>query len=381
MRRIGSFLGPAALLAAGPCWCAPVRVVAVGDICLSGSVARRMAAAGQGCPFAAVAPTLRGADIALGNLECALAAGGQPLPKRFRFRGSPGAAAALRAAGFDALSLANNHSLDFGREGLRETLAAVRAQGMLALGADETLAGAHRLRVVRVRGVRVGLLAYLGMFPAPLAGSRRAPSVAMADLGPLGHHVRAARKRVNMLIVSMHAGVERARTPSARQRAVARAAIDAGADVVIGHHPHVVQPLEYCRGRPIFYSLGNFVFPPSPTFLREAGRGWSAMAVLDLEPGRPARARLASLRIVGVQPRLLAAPRRAGGATAPRPEVGPVWAPRAGALTAHAASVRSCSSSGVGEGPAPTGERGLPRADRGRPVPEPSRAAGRSARS
>lgn len=281
-----------------------VTLVAVGDICLANGVEKRMKQKGRGYPFATLKEQLRGADIAFGNLECVLATSGKKVPKQFHFRGHPRGARALREAGFDVVSLANNHTLDYGKEALVETVRHLRAQGVTPVGGGRTLAEAHRPHVITVRGMKVGFLAYLGLFPPILPLRAKEPGIAMAYLRHIKRDIKALRPKVDFLIVSMHAGKERAPRHSSRQQQIARAAIDAGADMVIGHHPHVVQDTEIYKGKPIFYSLGNFVFDPSPSFLRDEGRGWSAMAVATLEKGKAPQAKLVELLIVDRQPRL-----------------------------------------------------------------------------
>jgi poly-gamma-glutamate synthesis protein (capsule biosynthesis protein) len=281
-----------------------VTLIAVGDICLANGVERRMQQRGAGYPFAALRPHLQRADIVFGNLECCLSTGGKRVPKKFNFRGHPRHAKALRQAGFDIVSLANNHALDYGKAALAETVRHLEKSGIVAVGGGRTLEAAHRLRVISVRGLRVGFLAYLGMFPSILPLRAKEPGVAMAELARVRRDVRAARERVDVLIVSMHAGKEYTFKHSARQQSIARAAVDAGADMVIGHHPHVVQDTEIYKDRPIFYSLGNFIFDPSPRFLKDGGTRWSAMVVATLEKGRRPEARLVDLRIVDRQPRL-----------------------------------------------------------------------------
>jgi poly-gamma-glutamate capsule biosynthesis protein CapA/YwtB (metallophosphatase superfamily) len=292
------------------CLCLPVSLqaqritlIATGDICLAHGVEQRMMQAGSGYPFAALKTTLRGADITFGNLECCLANGGKAVPKKYNFRGRPENAAALRDAGFRIVSLANNHSLDYGKEALAETTRTLERYGVRYVGAGRTLAEAHSLRIITVRGVRVGFLAYLGLFPPILPLRTGEPGVAMAELDHLRMEVQAARPKVDILIVSLHAGVEYTFRHSPQQETLAHAAIDAGADMFIGHHPHVVQDTETYRNRPIFYSLGNFVFDPSPTFLREPEKPWSGMVVATFEKGKPPHVRLIPLRIVDRQPR------------------------------------------------------------------------------
>lgn len=277
---------------------------------------------GQDYPFRALAPRLREADIAFGNLECVLSDRGEPVPnKRFLFRGRPANAKALQRAGFDIVSLANNHTLDFGREGLADTLRHVRNAGVRTVGAGHTPEEALALEVLSVRGLRVGFLAFLGMFPPILPSAPGKPDVAMGYPATVRAAVRRALPLCDVLVVSLHAGREYTFRRSHRQQQIARAAVDAGAHLVVGHHPHVVQDTEVYRGAPIIYSLGNFVFDPSPRFLKDGGRGWSAMLEADLERGRVRSWRLIDLRIVDRQPRLAADVRDEQRATPAAPPV------------------------------------------------------------
>lgn len=281
-----------------------VTLIAVGDVCLANGVGQKMATKGRGYPFEKMKPILRGADIAFCNLECCIAISGKKVPKTYNFRAHPRGALALREAGFDIACLANNHSLDYDKVALAETIRRLREQGIKYVGAGITLAEAHSPRIITVRGLRVGFLAYLGLFPPVVPLHANEPGVAMAELDSIKRDVKGARPKVDVLIVSMHAGEEYHFTHSARQRDIAHTAIDAGADMVIGHHPHVVQDSEVYKGKHIFYSLGNFVFDPSPQFLKDGGHRWSAMVVADLERGKPPSARLVDLRIVDRQPAL-----------------------------------------------------------------------------
>jgi poly-gamma-glutamate capsule biosynthesis protein CapA/YwtB (metallophosphatase superfamily) len=274
----------------------------VGDICLAHGVERKMVEKGRGYPFASLKPLLRRADIAFGNLECCLAVGGTKVAKKYNFRSHPRGAIALREAGFDVISLANNHSLDYGKPGLSETLANLHREGILAVGAGNTISSARRLRILKRNGLRIGFLAYLGLFPSIVKLTSREPAVAMADIDAVRREVRSARKRVDFLIVSMHAGKEYIFKHSPRQQEIAHAAIDCGADMVIGHHPHVVQDSEIYRSKLVFYSLGNFVFDPSPTFLKDRGKRWSGLVIATLEKRSDIQAKMIDLRIFDRQP-------------------------------------------------------------------------------
>lgn len=281
-----------------------VRLVAVGDICLARGVERAAAKAEPTYPFTAVLPMLRNADITFGNLECVLSTRGKPVPKKYNFRAHPKWAGRLRSAGFDVLSVANNHTMDYGREALVDTLEHLERAGIVPVGGGKTPEAAHALRTISRNGIRVGFLAYLGMFPPILPLVSGEPWVAMGYPDVVRSETARARKKVDVLIVSVHAGVERQPNPSARQRSICRAAVDGGADLVIGHHPHIVQRVEHYRGKVICYSLGNFVFDPSPTVLRNPNGPWGAMMVARLSLKRPPEVELVPLRVADRQPKL-----------------------------------------------------------------------------
>lgn len=280
-----------------------IRIVAVGDMCFARGVEQAASKAGPSYPFERMLSALQQADIAFGNLECALTAHRAAVPKRYNFRASPTWAAKLAKAGFDVVSVANNHSQDFGSRGLADTVTSLTRAGVVPVGGGLTMSEARSPRVVARKGVRVAFLAYLGMFPPVLPILASGPSVAMAEPASMRADIAAARKKADVVVVSLHAGVEMVTTPSRRQKSLAAEALRAGADVVLGHHPHVVQPVERHHGKVIFYSLGNFVFNPSPSFLRNPRGPWAAMADIRVSRRGVTEATLVPLLIVDRQPR------------------------------------------------------------------------------
>jgi poly-gamma-glutamate synthesis protein (capsule biosynthesis protein) len=248
----------------GPAW--PITVAAVGDVMLARSVAATMSESDPAAPFAGVREILASAALAVANLECAIASGGTPEPKSYTFRAPPIAATSLAAAGVDAVGLANNHSLDYGVDGLRETLAYLSANRVASSGAGETLAAALAPAVLERFGARIAVLGFAdvpseaGYDMGAWAAGPASPGIAWADPETVVAAVAAAAADAHIVIVMVHFGQEYATEPSDAQRAIARAAIDAGADLVVGSHPHVLQPLEPYGGGLIAYSLGNFVF-------------------------------------------------------------------------------------------------------------------------
>jgi len=270
-------IGLLALLAAAPAPAAdPVErpsltLAFVGDILLAGRVQQEIAREGPGAPFAGVAAILRNADLAVGNLECPLSTRGRAVEKTYTFRASPDTAESLHAAGFEIVSLANNHSGDYGKPALLDTLAACQAHGVKTVGAGDSLKAAREPVLVSVGRPpqRVALLAYSNMQPTEFYASDSRAGTNPARVEEIKRDVAAARAGADIVVVLFHFGQERSPTPTKTQRLLAHAAADAGADLVIGHHPHVLQGLERYHHSLIAYSLGNFLFPSHRPETRE----------------------------------------------------------------------------------------------------------------
>lgn len=284
---------------------ASVTVVLVGDIRLDGPVGRIALEEGEAAPVALVKDALAG-DIVLGNLEQPLTRRGAPADKKFTFRAPPERASVLKACGFTALGLANNHVMDFGPEGLEDTWQALGAQGLPHLGSGPDAAAARRPLVLERNGLKVGLLALTSTFPKENWAGRARPGVAFSDLARVEGWVREAKKACDVLVVSFHGGTELATEPNEVQRAFARAAAAGGADAVVGHHPHVVQAAEVLGRTVVVHSVGNFLFE-SPT----AGTEKSLVARLTLTKDGVARAELVPIDTEGGRPKP-ATPAQAG---------------------------------------------------------------------
>ena len=203
---------------------------------------------------------VQGADLAIANFE-------NPAPDAFRFHGSgtsftanPAYIEGLRNAGIDWVSLANNHIGDAGRAGMLQTIRNVREHGIASSGLGKNSKAAHKAAILDVKGVKVGLLGYDAIARAYAAGPTT-PGSARLTAKALKRDIRAARKAgAQVVIVMPHWGVEYRATPFAGQQKLARTAIDAGADMVIGNHAHWAGALEIHDDKPIWYALGNFVF-------------------------------------------------------------------------------------------------------------------------
>lgn len=239
----------------------PVTIAITGDVMLGRSVNAHILAGSDRYPFNGTADYLQEFDITVGNLECVVSTMGQPVAnKPYHFRADPKSFTRLNDAGFDIVSLANNHSGDYGRAGFTDMLAQLPAHGLTAVGGGLNLAGAHAPVIKTVRSSTVGFLAYCDVTPTSFAATRTSPGHAWLDPVLMRSDIELLRAHVDYLIVFVHWGIEYQHAESGHQRSVARAAIEAGADFVVGSHPHVIQPFETHAGRPIVYSLGNFVF-------------------------------------------------------------------------------------------------------------------------
>lgn len=238
-------------------------IAVAGDIILGRTVHRIMERSGDwAAPFRAVAPLLAGADLTVADLECALTSSFAPPddPFTMRFMTFPQAVEGLLLAGIDAVSLANNHSMDFGAQGMRDTLAILQAHGIAHCGIGETLAEARRPALLDVAGTTIALLGYDGISGAWYGAGEDWPGTAPLTVEYVIEDVSAAAGLADIVIPFFHWGIEYTLLPTEEQRRIARAAIDAGATLVLGSHPHWLQGFEFYRGKPIFYSLGNFVF-------------------------------------------------------------------------------------------------------------------------
>jgi poly-gamma-glutamate capsule biosynthesis protein CapA/YwtB (metallophosphatase superfamily) len=236
------------------------RLIFAGDVMFSRAVRREILSTRDSSrPFRKIAPLLEAADITFVNLETPFSDQGPYHDGGLIFHAAPEMIDGLRLAGVNFVSTANNHSRDCGPHGVDFTLAWLRSHGIRPVGSAETEQAAHEGVVFARNGVRFGFLGYT--FDQKNGNWKDIdPRIALADPQVMAHDVAALRERCDVVIVSMHHGVEYQPKPSEGQIAFAHAAIDAGAKLVIGHHPHVIQPNERYRNGLICYSLGNFVF-------------------------------------------------------------------------------------------------------------------------
>lgn len=213
-------------------------------------------------PFAGIQPALDSADIAVVNVEMAISERGVAADKMFVFRAPPSAADRIAAAGVDVGNLANNHANDYGPDALVDTANLLESAGVVALGAGATAPDAYRHRVIEVRDrVRVAFVGTSMVVPWGFAAGASRPGIASAyERDRVLANVRVAASDADVVIAVVHWGIERMTCPDGRQRDFAVQLLAAGADAVIGQHPHVVQPVHFADGKLVAYSLGNFVW-------------------------------------------------------------------------------------------------------------------------
>jgi poly-gamma-glutamate synthesis protein (capsule biosynthesis protein) len=266
----------------------PLTLLAVGDIAPRVENPREQ--------LTKVAPVLRSGDITFGQLEVPLSGHGtRQLHPGFRGRGGSAGndavdgARILAEAGFSVMSLAGNHTMDRSAPAMLESVRAAAEQGVRLIGAGEDIAAARRPAVLEVDGTTVGFLAYCSVLPRGFEAARNKPGVAplrartlyeqvdwqpgtppriiththREDLAAMVTDVAELRRRADVVVVSMHWGIHfEPGTIADYQYEAAHAAVDAGADVILGHHSHVIKAVEYYRGRPIFHGMGNLTLLP-----------------------------------------------------------------------------------------------------------------------
>jgi len=314
MRRL-ALLG----LALGLCACRPQKkalpppeptrltLVAVGDLLMHQDVKRAAAESDGGFQslWNDLKPVFADADLLFGNLETPIAptSGGPGRP--FVFNAPEELPGALKASGFAILSTANNHAYDQGARGLLETLARLEAAGLATVGSGRNRLQAEAPTILERKGIKVAFLAYTDLFNVDLNRSDKGPWVArLAEESALAA-ISSARTRADLVVVSLHWGNEYEHRPRPRQRDMALKLVGAGADLILGHHPHVLQPVEWieANGRrgAVAFSLGNFISNQdrkydagSPTPEGDNRDGAALVAVFQKDP--KGASRLESIR-------------------------------------------------------------------------------------
>lgn len=263
-----------------------ITFMAVGDVLLDRGIADRIARHGMDWPFEGVGEALRSADLAFCNLECPLSETGIKINKPYCFRAHPSTVKCLVDAGFDIVSLANNHSMDCSRQGLVDTMRCLDDAGIAHTGTADTLQDSLNPTILEIDGLKIVFLVRNALYPEGIWLRPEQPNVAPLDPDRILDQIKRAKRRADVVIVSLHWGIEYRKHPTENQTELARKMIDAGADLILGHHPHVVQPVEEYNGGVIAYSLGNFLFDSPYPQCRESvilKCSLSRQGVTDLE--------------------------------------------------------------------------------------------------
>jgi poly-gamma-glutamate synthesis protein (capsule biosynthesis protein) len=244
---------------------ATITIIAVGDLLFDLAPKRLVAAEGGAAPLAKVAHVLRDGDITIGNLEGPLSNRGTKVagkPDKYIFRGDPRSIDSLTTAGVDIVALANNHIMDYGAPALEDTIDVLDSAGVLYAGAGENLDAAWEPAYIERNGQRVAFISVSERIPSYFLAGKSTPGMASGrDMDRIVATIRKAKSNADYVIISSHWGVEQAYDCNSAQISMAHRFVDAGADMVLSHHPHVMQAVEFYKGKLIAYSLGNFLFP------------------------------------------------------------------------------------------------------------------------
>ena len=254
----------------------PISLIFVGDIMFDRSIKNVVEKYGGGdfrFPFIFVADALGKADLTFGNLEGPISKRGKNQGSIYSFRMGGGAADALTFSGFDVMSLANNHILDWGKSALIDTISVLRVNNIDAIGAGKNYEEANSPVVKEIGNTKIAFLAYTNLYPKSLDASENSAGVSDFDLEKIKNKVKNIKetKKADLVILSLHWGEEYKTSHNLYQEKIAHDLIDTGADLIIGHHSHVIQELEQYKDKWIAYSLGNFLFDQN--FSEETMRG------------------------------------------------------------------------------------------------------------
>ncbi len=276
-----------------------ITLVAVGDIMLGGTAEEIMLKNGYDYPFKHTRHLLSNADIIIGNLEGPLTnrETAEINDKQYLFRSPPQAVSpALHRAGFNAMNLANNHILDYGINGMSDTIESLDQFGITSIGVGQNLGEARAGRIIRTAQGDVALLGYSLTFPESFWATDSQPGTAFGHRKQIVEDIQRLSQQADYVVVSFHWGREKTEILRPYQPRLARAAVDAGADVVLGHHPHILQAVEKYKQGLIIYSLGNYVFG---SYSQDARN--SVVARISLHNGNYHSAELTPINVLNTQ--------------------------------------------------------------------------------
>lgn len=258
----------------------PTTLLFVGDVMLSRYIGDTLVREKNWNYFTeSIKDFLAGADLTFANLENPVSIRGAKVGSIYSFRADPRALEGLVTGGVDVVSLANNHMWDYGGVALTDTLTHLKEKGIGAVGAGKNFTEAHAPLVRNVGDTKVAFLAYTDLLPKATGAPTSAPAVSLYNHEQMKKDVAHARTLSDLVIVSFHWGDEYVTTHNAHQENLAREIIDAGADLIVGHHPHVPQDIGEYKGKYIIYSLGNFIFDQN--FSKDTSHGLAVKAIIE----------------------------------------------------------------------------------------------------
>ncbi len=283
-----------------------ITLTFAGDILLDGFVGEQITRYGVNFPFAKVAPALQKADIAFANLETPVSVRGKAVEKTFTFRSKPAALGGLKFAGIDGVSLANNHILDYGQLAMLDTLTHLDRYKIGHTGAGSNIDQAFKPYVKTVKGKRVAILGASRVLSGPswYAGKTSPGAASAYTAEPLLGAIRKSAKDNDYTIVYLHWNEEFKDYPEPYARTLAKQMIDSGADIILGAHSHCLMGIEYYKHKPIYYSLGNFVFNRST----RGGEKTLLSMLADFTISKSGiSSRIRPVKIIGGQPNFMGA--------------------------------------------------------------------------
>lgn len=242
-----------------------IVIAFMGDVMMDSYIGDYIRERGVDYPWEDVADITREADLAVINLETSVSTrGSTKKPEGYGFRSNPDSLQGLVNSGIDLVSLANNHTLDFGEDAFYDTLESLDQYKIAYVGGGKNKDEAEQVRIIEMNGIKVGFLAFTSIIPwSSWEATEDKPGAAIYKTEykeRILQNIKEASKECDILTLIPHWGVEYAQVPSDWQRELAHDMIDAGADIVVGHHSHVLQGIEFYKDKPILYSIGNFIF-------------------------------------------------------------------------------------------------------------------------
>ncbi|MCX6792740.1 MAG: AmmeMemoRadiSam system protein B [Candidatus Falkowbacteria bacterium] len=233
----------------------------VGDVMLSRYIGQLMDKRNDyNFPFEKIKPFLSKADLVFGNLESPISSSGKSTGNLYPFKADPRVVLGLKNAGFNVMSVANNHAFDYGLEAFSSTLNNLKGAGIAYAGGGENLTQASQGAFLELNGTKVTVLAYTDLLAKKLAATNSHGGFSYLDKDQMVKDIIQAKRKSDLVIVSFHWGREYEAIANERQKDIARVAVEAGASLIIGHHPHIAQELSKINNVSVAYSLGNFIF-------------------------------------------------------------------------------------------------------------------------